>query len=117
PPPQLEERILVAFRHPPPLLRFNLRNERRHGLVKRQADDREHLLARQDGEPMRLEGMGHRRDDHVLAVDQRAVTIEDDEANWRGHASSPSKAFSASRSSKPSSFQLFAICGGSGAST
>lgn len=84
-----EKGIAVARRDAAAEARLGLRQQRRQRLVEREADDREHLRARQFGQPVRGKGMRHRRHDHVLAVDQRAVAIEDDEAARRGHPSNP----------------------------
>ena len=61
-----------------------MRHQRVNRLIERQADNGEHLLARQRIETMRGEGAVHRGDDHVLAVDQRAIAIENDKAEGRG---------------------------------
>ncbi len=116
PPAELEEGALVALGDAGAQRGIDIRHERMDRLGKRQPDDGQHFLARQVLEAMRVEGMVHRRDDHVLTVDQRAVAIENDEAEGRGHSSSPAKASFASRSSKPRSFQLAFMCGGSSAS-
>ncbi|MNW03738.1 hypothetical protein D3C71_1997190 [compost metagenome] len=80
-----------------------------NGDIERQADDA--LGRRQFGsiETEGFEGSCHHFMDETAAVDQRAVAIE----KRQFHQSSSPGSFS----SKPSRFQLWTMCGGSGAVT
>ena len=64
--------------------------------------------------PASREGVGHRGEDDVLAVDQRAVHVEDHEPRV-GHARSSNGSALASCGRQPNRSQVRAMCSGSGA--
>ena len=57
--------------------------EMQKGLAQRQPHNGQHGLARRTQDLMRVIGALHGRTDHVLAVDQGAVAIEDDQFHIR----------------------------------
>ncbi len=59
--------------------RFGIRQQTRDRQRQRQPHDRQHLTSWQRCQPGRGKGGGHRRDDHVLTIDERTITIKDDE--------------------------------------
>ena len=81
-----DEAVAIMVREAQGVGRGQVRGERGHRLVERQADDTEHRFARRHRLAERGEGGGHGVEDDVLAVDEGAVDVEDDET-WSAHGS------------------------------
>ncbi len=77
--PDLEECRFVALHHLGTQRVVMLGRKNRKRLRQRQPDDGEGRFARRRHQPEAGEGVGHRLANTVLAVDERAIAIEDDE--------------------------------------
>ena len=80
---QIEERLAIGLGDAPDHRVVALRQQPADRLRQRQPDDRQRPLARRRRDAVRREGAVHRRHDHVLAIDDGAVAIEDDEVHGR----------------------------------
>ena len=83
----LAERLLVGLGEANDDCGFSARRqEARNGRVERQADDAHHGLARGREKALGDEGRVHGGDDVMLAVDERAVAVEDDEVHGQAYS-------------------------------
>ena len=100
--PRLQEGFAITLHDARPDMRIAIRDKPRHRLGQRQADDLQHLFARQRGATDALEGQAHRAVDMMLTVDQRAIDIEDDQF----HSASAKGSSGTSLSCQPRLFQV-----------
>lgn len=112
---ELAEAFLVG-RHDTRARPFGkVRHQTLHGDRERKADDRQHRLAPGQRHADGGEGVFHRGKDVVLAVDQRAVHVEDDEPEIGRHVSSAKGSAGTSASDHPSVFHVRFMWSGNGA--
>jgi hypothetical protein len=57
-------------------------------LRQREPDHRQQRFAVRNGQRLRAVDLAHRRENHVLAVDERAVAIKHNQFQWLSHRSS-----------------------------
>src|SRR5947209_5171925 len=120
---RIEERRIIAHFVPRGPVRLRqifgrriLAGECGESFDEREANDRQRPLALWCRQTVCRKGAPLRLDDKVLAVDERAVDIEQDEM-CRAHASGAPSIGSYCLASKPNFSKLFRMCGGSGAVT